>query len=421
MQKVLIVTYYWPPGSGAGVQRWLKFSKYLPEYGWEPVVLTIDPEFAAYPALDDSLAKEVPKDLIVNKTKATDYFRHYRKDKSRIPAAGFATNEEKTLRGRIIRFIRGNFFIPDPRKGWNKFAFREACKIVEREKINHIITTSPPHSSQLIGLKLKKKFPGIVWIADLRDPWTDIYYYDQFYPTWISRKIDSALEREVLTTADKIITVGKSLADLFSQKLPAIKGKLEVISNGYDEEDFSGVAASKPDIFTISYIGTLPGSYPVGGFLKAMTIFREKGLDFRLRFVGFVSGDQKKLIISAAGETGTEFISYVNHTRAIEYMMNSSALLIIIPDHRSNKSIITGKLYEYLASGKPVICLGPSDGDAAGIIEECGHGKTFHYGDIEGISEYLKTLAENPFIQEKTSPSAYRRDLLVQRIVSLLN
>jgi glycosyltransferase involved in cell wall biosynthesis len=421
MQKVLIVTYYWPPGSGAGVQRWLKFSKYLPAFGWEPVILTIDPDFAAYPALDQSLATEVPKDLFVYKTRARDYFRLYRRDKSKIPSAGFATNEGKTLSSRLIRFIRGNFFIPDPRRGWNKFAFRKACEIIRNERITHLITTSPPHSTQLIGLKLKRRFPGIRWIADLRDPWTDIYYYEQFYPTLVSKRIDSSYERKVLASADRIIIVGRSLMNLFSQKVPALKEKFEVISNGYDAEDFSGLTVSKPDKLTISYIGTLSDSYPVNGFLKTLKAFKEKSLDFRLRFVGFVSGNQKKLIISAAGESQAEFVSYVTHNQAIEYMLNSSALLIIIPDHKSNKSIITGKLYEYLASGKPVICLGPPDGDAAGIIEECGHGRTFEYEDTEGISEYLKTLSENPVISEKTSPSVYGRDNLVQKLVAILN
>jgi glycosyltransferase involved in cell wall biosynthesis len=421
MQKILIVTYYWPPGSGAGVQRWLKFSKYLPQYGWEPVILTVDPEFAAYPAMDQSLANEVPKDLIVHKTRARDYFRIYSKDKSKIPSAGFAINEGNTLSNRLIKFVRGNFFIPDPRRGWNKFAVQKISEIISKEKISHLITTSPPHSTQLIGLKLKKKFPGIRWIADLRDPWTDIYYYNQFYPTWISRKIDSSLEKKVLTAADKIITVGKSLMDLFSLKVPALKGKFEVISNGYDAEDFSGLKTSEPDKFTISYIGTLPDSYPANGFLKALKVLKEKKLDFRLRFVGFVSGSQKKLIIKAAGESQPEFIPYVAHAQAIEYMLNTTALLIIIPDHKSNKSIVTGKLFEYLASGKPVICLGPPDGDAADIIEKSGHGRTFTYEDSEGISRYLTILAENPAISERSSPSVYRRDRLVQKIVAVLN
>ena len=174
MQKVLIVTYYWPPGSGAGVQRWLKFSRYLPQYGWDPFILTVDPQYAAYPAIDNSMTSEVPENLNVHKTKANDFFRYYKKDKSRIPSSGFASDEEKGFKSLITRFIRGNFFIPDPRRGWNGYAFKKACEIIESQKINHVITTSPPHSTQLIGLKLKRKYPAIKWIADLRDPWVSV-------------------------------------------------------------------------------------------------------------------------------------------------------------------------------------------------------------------------------------------------------
>ena len=188
--RVLIITYYWPPGSGAGVQRWLKFAKYLPALGWEPVILTVDPEYAAFPATDDSLLNEISTGLEIHKTKARDWFRIYRKDKTKIPSAGFAANDNNSFTGKIIKFIRGNFFIPDPRRGWNRHAFREACRLIETGEIKHVITTSPPHSTQLIGLSLRKKYPAVKWIADLRDPWTDIYYYDQFYHTTIARKID---------------------------------------------------------------------------------------------------------------------------------------------------------------------------------------------------------------------------------------
>ena len=156
MKKVLVVTYYWPPSGGAGVQRWLKFSKYLPETGWQPIILTTDPAYAVYPALDASLEKDVPEYIRVHRTTATDWFRFYRGDKSKVPSAGFATNKDDSLKGKISRFIRGNFFIPDPRKGWNRYAFKKACELIEQEGIKHIITTSPPHSTQLIGLKLKK-------------------------------------------------------------------------------------------------------------------------------------------------------------------------------------------------------------------------------------------------------------------------
>ncbi|MCX6255194.1 MAG: glycosyltransferase, partial [Bacteroidia bacterium] len=235
MNKVLIITYYWPPSGGAGVQRWLKFSRYLPQFGWEPAILTVDPEYAAYPVIDNSLTDDLPLSIKVHRTHAINYFSIYKKDKSKIPTAGFANSVDNTLKGKILRFIRGNFFIPDPRRGWNKYAFKKACEIIETEGIKHVITTSPPHSTQLIGLKIRKKYPGIKWIVDLRDPWTDIYYYKQFYPTFISKIIDRGFERSVLKNADRIITVGPSLKDLFSLKLKGIANKIEVITNGYDE------------------------------------------------------------------------------------------------------------------------------------------------------------------------------------------
>jgi glycosyltransferase involved in cell wall biosynthesis len=420
MNRVLIITYYWPPGSGAGVQRWLKFSKYLSSFGWQPFILTVDPDYAAFPAIDNSLHSEISNDLTVYKTKATDYFRLYRKDKTKIPSAGFAGNDDKSIKGKILRFIRGNFFIPDPRKGWNKFALRKACEIIENEGINHIITTSPPHSTQLIGLKLKQKFPDIKWIADLRDPWTDIYYYGQFYPTLISKRIDQSYERQVLKSADKIMTVGKSLKDLFSFKVPGIAEKVIIITNGYDEDDFSGLIPTSPDIFTVSYIGTLSDSYPVSGFLEALHSFTESGKKIRLRFVGTVSSGQKELILSKTENSFVEFVPYVDHAAAIRYMLDTTVLLLIIPDHRTNKSIITGKLFEYLASGKSIICLGPEDGDAAEVIKETGHGHTYEFNDWNGIYEYLIELSANPTFIEKISPDIYKRSELVRKIIAIL-
>jgi len=420
MQKVLIVTYYWPPGSGAGVQRWLKFSKYLTKQGWQPVILTVDPDFAVYPAIDKSLNYEIPPDLTVYKTRARNYFRLYKKDKSKIPSAGFAIDEEKGIISRFSRFVRGNFFIPDPRKGWNRYAFEKACEIIETQKIDRLITTSPPHSTQLIGLRLKKKYPVMRWIADLRDPWTDIYYYDKFYPTFLSREIDRGYEKSVLKYADRIITVGKSLKEIFSSKVPGIEGKIEVISNGYDEDDFKGINPSKPEIFTISYIGTLPDSYPLNGFLNALKILIASGRDFRLKFIGFVSSGQRDLIASALEKSKVEYIKYVDHRSAIRYMLDSSALLLIIPDHGSSRSIITGKLFEYIAAGKSIICLGPVDGDAAGILAETGHGRTCIYDDSEGIAEYLKTLALNCERIVLAPPAAYSREKLVGKVTELL-
>jgi glycosyltransferase involved in cell wall biosynthesis len=420
MNKVLVITYYWPPSGGAGVQRWLKFAKCLPDFGWEPIILTIDQEYAAYPVTDNSLLSDLPSSVKVYKTPATDYFSIYRKDRSKIPTAGFANNTDNSFKGKILRFIRGNFFIPDPRRGWNNFAFKKACSLIEREGINRVITTSPPHSTQLIGLKLKKKYPAIKWIADLRDPWTDIYYYEQFYPTFLSRKIDLYYEKTVLEKADQIITIGSSLKDLLSSKVNGIADKIEIITNGYDEDDFNGLVSTNPDKLTISYIGTLSDDYPINGFLEALLRIKDLGISFVLKFAGIVAPKQRDLIILKLGESSVVFLQYITHSEAVTHMMNSTYLLLIIPDHRGNKSIITGKLFEYIAAGKPIICLGPIEGDAADIIKTVGAGETFRYDDSRSISDYLKQPLNSLSQSIQNKKIKYSRKELTGKIFEIL-
>jgi glycosyltransferase involved in cell wall biosynthesis len=375
---------------------------------------------AAYPVTDFSLKEDLPSSVKVYSTPATNYFSIYKKDKSKIPSAGFANSVDNTLKGKILRFIRGNFFLPDPRKGWNKCAFKKACELIDTEEIKHIITTSPPHSTQLIGLKIKKKYPGIKWIADLRDPWTDIYYYKQFYPTFISKRIDLRMEKSVLKKADKIITVGASLKTLLSLKVEEIENKTEVIPNGFDEDDFNNLKTSMPALFTISYMGTLSDVYPIDRFLEALQVFKKRGNDFILRFIGTVSSKQKDIIQAKTSNSVVEFIPYVEHAAALKYMLESTILLLIIPDHQSNRSIITGKLFEYIAAGKPIICLGPDDGDAAGILRETGHGTTFSYKDSNGVLDYLLKLTSDNSIIEKIPLKVFSRRELTRKVVSLL-
>lgn len=413
------MTYYWPPGSGAGVQRWLKFSKYLPQYGWEPLILTVDTQFAAYPSIDRTLEKEIPENVKVFRTKATNWFRIYSKDRSKIPTAGFANNYDSSLKGILFRFLRGNFFIPDPRKGWNRFALHKAFEIIEKEGINCIVTTSPPHSTQLIGLKIKKKIPGMKWVADLRDPWTDIYYYERFYPTFISRYIDKWYERRVLKNCDKLITVSESLKELLSQKVKGIKQKTEVITNGFDESDFNEISAVMPSLFTITYVGTLSEAYPIDGLIDVLSKVQKLNKQFLLRFVGLVPETYHKKIMDKLKAGSFEIIPYSIHSEAISYLLNTSLLVLIIPDHKSNKAIITGKFFEYLASGKPILCLGPEDGDAAGIIAENGLGKSFSYYDYKKIEEFILTEMAKPTLISKNIEKFSHKNL-VKKLVSCL-
>jgi glycosyltransferase involved in cell wall biosynthesis len=419
MKKVLIITYYWPPSGGAGVQRWLKFAKYLPEFGWEPVILTVDPGYAAYPAIDLSLEKELSESIVVHRTRATDWFRMYSADKSKIPSAGFAANPDNSWKGKISRFIRGNLFIPDPRRGWNRYAMKKACELIETEKIVTIVTTSPPHSTQLLGLKLKKRYPGIRWIADLRDPWTDIYYYDQFYPTWLSKRIDAFYERSVLEKADRVTTVGYMLSELFSKKSAAINSTIEVISNGFDESDFRDILKVDPSKFTITYVGTLSEKYPVEGFLNALSVLKKKNTDFVLRLAGKIPENIKDRINLTVPSDSLEYIPYAPHNQAITYMVNSSLLLLIIPEAGDSRLIITGKIYEYIASGKPILCLGPKEGEAALLISKLHNGRCFNYNDSENIENYISDIKEHP-VTLKNDTAAYSRRNLTRRLASVL-
>ncbi len=419
--KVLIITYYWPPSGGAGVQRWLKFTKYLPSSGWFPVVLTVYPEYAAYPFQDPSLFGEIPLDVEVHRTKAVNYFALYNRDQTKIPHAGFASGKAGGIKNALSRFIRGNFFIPDPRKGWNRHAFRKACELIRSENISHVITTSPPHSTQLIGLRLKRRFPHLKWVADLRDPWTEIYYYDMFRPSLPARMLDRNLEKRVLTRADRIITVGQTLASSFAAGLNGIAEKTEVLPNGFDEEDFQGVEALIPERFTITYVGTLSPAYPVRGFIEAVRDIRIKGRPAILRFVGTVPDEVRTLFPSADDSTGPEFVSYCEHPEAIRHMMESSLLLIIIPDHKSNRSILTGKIFEYLATEKPILFLGPSDGDAARLLTLCGYQGIFGYDDVQGIRNFILKVAEGKTVKRSGHHLEYSRRALAVKLGDILD
>ncbi len=420
MNRVLIITYYWPPSGGAGVQRWLKYVKYLPAYGWEPLVLTVDPACATFPATDESLGKEVPEGIRVFRTKATDWFRIYSKDKSKVPAAGFAINPDKTLKGRISRFIRGNFFIPDPRRGWNRHALRKAGELIREYNIRYIITTSPPHSTQLTGYEIKKRFPEIFWLADLRDAWTDIYYYNDFYPTFISRAIDSSFERKVIKTADVVTTVGFNLREILKNKVKCPDSKFVVIPNGYDEDDFRELDSSSPSRFTITYIGTLAESYPVTAFLDALSDISKSGTDFLLRFVGKTPESIKEQITTRLPSKMVDFMPYVEHREAVNLMVSSSMLLLIIPETRENRAITPGKVFEYIAAGKPVLYVGPHDGDAAWHLKKYPQNGMFDGKDPSPIRDYVMERINKGTDPSGPPPGEYSRRVLAGKFSEIM-
>lgn len=422
MKKVLIITYYWPPSGGAGVQRWLKFAKYLPEFGWEPVILTVNQEYASYPQRDESLLNEVAPDCLVYTTRSFELYNLYKiiSRKKEVPYGGFANESKESLFQKISKFLRGNFLLPDPRKGWNKYALKKAIELINEFNIDTVLTTSPPHSTQLVGLELKKRFP-IRWIADLRDPWTDIYYYNQFKHTALARRIDLNYERSVIENADLLISVSEDVKRIFAGKsTQLIASKTVVIPNGFDAEDFGAkdVPVETKKVFT--YTGTISEAYDVDSLLSAL---QKLGGDWKekllIRFVGKVPAT----IASRFQATGfeVELVGYVDHSKSIEYLFRSDLLLLVIPKVANNRGILTGKFFEYLASQKPILAIGPTDGDLAQIITETGCGEIFDYADVKGMHDFVaRELANEKTATSHVKANQYSRKELTRKLVSCL-
>jgi len=418
-KKVLIITYYWPPSGGAGVQRWLKFVKYLPEFDIQPVVLTVDPARAEYPVLDPSLEADVASELEIYRTRCQGVYHWYKKltRSNTAPYSGFANEGKPGLPQKIARFVRGNFFLPDARKGWIKYAFAEACHIIEKHGIDTIITTGPPHSTHLTGLKLKKKY-DLKWIVDFRDPWTTIYYNDALYQTRWAQRINRRQERSVLNACNFLLLVADDRENL---KIPPTK--VAFLPNGFDTVDFCNKQPTFPDVFTVCYTGTIAGNYPTEKLLETFRALRHK-IVFKLRFVGKLTDPVKRKFVDQLGDS-VEFVDFVPHDEAINLMMSSSILLLLIPKAINNKFILTGKLFEYLATGKPMLVVGPSDSLAAYIVNQALAGAVFDEDDAKGMSDFLLQQYQNQIKGIQPTPDwevvgQYSRKQLTQRLAEII-
>jgi glycosyltransferase involved in cell wall biosynthesis len=396
MKKVLIITYYWPPAGGAPVQRWLKLAKYLTRNNVEPIVITVDENKAGYPVLDPSLKEEIPASLRIYPTNTWEPFEIYRRIMGKkISQTGFIDDQKPSLMEKMMRFIRGNFFIPDARVGWNHFAYKQCKKIIECEHIDAVITNSPPHSSQLIGYKLKKKF-NIPWIADFRDPWTDIHYYPLMYHTRLAKIIDARMERKVLLNADKVIVVSEGMKQLFEDKLKGVKKDILVVPNGYDDEDFQIDVRPPSDKFVITHSGSISEKFDIGRFVNAVSKFKtaKPEIPLSIRFIGNMD---KKIfgLFENAGIVDLLDIKPFQPHKEVPVILKSSAVLFMsIINTPNNKGLISAKFFEYLASGVPIICLAPQGADVGKIIHESNSGQCFDYSDEDGIFNYLNQLAE---------------------------
>ncbi len=395
MKRILFITYYWPPSGGAGVQRGLKFVKYLPEFGVEPVVLTVDPDQASYPSIDVSLMAEVAKEVRVIRTKSFEPLRILGAvaGKKAVPHAGFAGAKREGLMQRAMRWVRGNWMIPDARRGWVRYAVEAAADVIAREKIGTIIISSPPHSSQLIGLELKKRFPTLHWIADLRDPWTDIYFAKELMKGPRAERLDALWEARVMNEADAVVVVGPSMKKSFAARYGnAVDRKITVIPNGYDAEDLLPVKSIAPpsDRTRITYVGSMAASYQPHIFFDAIAEYVGAGdHKIELRFVGSVSEDIKAIAAQAGVGHLCTWVPTVSHTEALKEMAAAHLLLLVIPAGAGDERILTGKLFEYLGARRPIVGIGPPYGDAAAIIAECDAGCMFDRHQTNELAGWL--------------------------------
>lgn len=388
MKKILIITYYWPPSGGPGVQRWLKFTKYLRDFNIEPIIVTVDANKASYPVTDLSLEKQIPQGIQVARTNSFEPLKIFSSffKKEKVPYAGIPDRDKMSLVGKLSLYARANFFIPDARIGWNKYAFKKCCEIIEQEKIDFIVTTSPPHSTQLIGLKLKQKY-NLKWLADLRDPWTDIYYYHKLHHSEKAKAKDLQLEKMVLTEADIVTVTSENTKKLFGSKIEKGLQKIKVITNGYDEDDLpAAVSQQKNELFTISFSGTINKQFGIATFIDVLSKIITEEKQIQLLFVGNVEPLLKTEIENKI--PNTVFTGYVSHKEAIAYSANSELLLLVIPEGE-NQGTVPGKTFEYLATQNPILCLSPKNGSASEIIEQCEAGKGIDHQNTEAIKQFI--------------------------------
>ncbi|MBE7639027.1 glycosyl transferase family 1 [Salegentibacter sp. BLCTC] len=427
MEKVLIITYYWPPAGGPGVQRWLKFVKYLRDFGVEPVVFI--PENPNYPMLDASFEAEIPEGITILKKPIFEPYQLagiFAKNQTETISKGIiAAEENQSLLQKSLLFIRGNLFIPDARKFWVKPSVKFLKTYLKEQKIKKIITTGPPHSLHLTGLELKKALK-LQWIADFRDPWTQIGYHKKLRLTKKSAQKHIELEQEVLNTANHIITTSFTTKAEFAEKTPK---PISVITNGFDatEKDLKNTG-KLDEKFSISHIGSLLSErnplnlwQAIAELCKENSRFAE---DLELKLAGTLSEEVIASIKSEGLGEKLKVLGYVDHSQAINLQQESRLLLLIEINSKETRGIIPGKLFEYLMAQRPILAIGPKEWDVERILNATDSGAYFQYSE----KEKLKSIILAHYSKYKNGDTnfvsgniqQYQRKHLTQQLANLI-
>jgi glycosyltransferase involved in cell wall biosynthesis len=396
MKNILIVTYYWPPSGGAAVQRWLSFANLLAEQN-SVYVLTVNEKKATFQLRDESLVREVHPSIKVHTTNTREPFGIFTLlfGKKSIPKPAFSNEDNPSFIKKTTRFIRGNLFIPDPRKGWKPFALKAAEQLMKDTNFDCVITAGPPHSTHFIGEALKQKH-GLFWIADFHDLWTDVIYYNMLYHLPVVKKRDAALERRILENADLVLTVGEKYKQkLLSKSDRLLPGKIRLIRIGYDENLFIPKdVAPKQKEFVITYTGTMADYYRPQVFIEALalTVQNFPDVPFRFCFAGVMAGSIRCELEAAGLLPILEDRGYLSHEKAVQLLSSSTILLLVNPVTKDEEMVIPGKLYEYLAAQKPIVNITKPEAETSAIIDECKAGKTFDRTELPALTNHLKKL-----------------------------
>lgn len=419
--RALLITYYWPPAGGSGVQRWLYFTRYLMEMGLEMVIYT--PENPEYALVDQNLAAEVPNDLEVIKTKIIEPNQILAKIKGskKQESAGFL-NPNPGFLERQLQFIRANYFIPDARQLWVKPSIDFLTDYLVKNPVDVVISSGPPHSMHLIGLALKEKV-GLKWIADFRDPWLDIDYFHQLPLTKKSKKKHAALEMEVAKKADLILVVGKSMKEYYAQ----FNKNTEVISNGFVFKN-SNIDAQLDTSFSLTHVGLMNADrnpemlWEVLGELLIED--EEFAKDLSINLIGKVDVRVKEQIKKNKLEKLTTYVDYLPHDEVIKSQNSAQVLLLPVNQVPFAKGIITGKVFEYLQSSRPILAIAPKGGDLAEIIDETQSGVVVDFHEKQKLREeilsfYTKYKEQNLRIESKNIEQ-YNRQKIAMKLNDLL-
>ena len=411
MKRVLVITYYWPPSGGSGVQRWLKTSKYLPQSGWEPVIYT--PENPDVNSVDESLLKDVSADLKVIKRKIREPYAAYKfltgKKKGEHLQANIVSSEKKGFVQKLSAHIRANWFIPDPRCWWIGPSVKYLSKLIEDgERFDAVISTGPPHSMHLIAREIHKVF-NIPWIADFRDPWTRIFYFKHLGLSAKSLRKHKELERSVIAEADRVTVVSSQMKTEFSQgEFETFKDKVEIIPNGYDPEDFDSIEKA-PDAegkFVIAHTGLMPESANPDKLWKVLGDMAKSDKDLKEKLMVVTMGQTDDSVKKDIAENGLsnnfKDLGYVPHAQSVAWQKRADILLLPLRKEEESKAILTGKFFEYLASGNNILAFGPTDGDLARSLKETGSGIICEFDDENSIKEaFVKLQKPNSPTQEQ--------------------